>query len=284
MILAASCKLLLWSLFALSMERDSLWFHRALNFSICLHLSAYIQGFDRPVSFHTEVSPEAERWLFCCNCSAGAWQPGQADIEKQITFPVIPVAEKAAAASFEEALVPVILGHLRLFAEGGYVLQQMVKFSKFGADPAGRVRNDPRLGGLGTYLKQFDQFCASKAKLAKLMAELPETSDKQTLVGLDIPNLAAFQITADMLSAIRSVLEGWHKEATSSRARLSDITNDKHLPGTSWKEELSDKADFKTVQTHVAIKMDDDMSALPEAIKTLQEVASHGDIHVSESF
>ncbi|CAE7242138.1 unnamed protein product [Symbiodinium sp. KB8] len=199
----------------------------------------------------------------------------EADIEKQITFPVIPVAEKAAAASFEEALVPVILGHLRLFAEGGYVLQQMVKFSKFGADPAGRVRNDPRLGGLGTYLKQFDQFCASKAKLAKLMAELPETSDKQTLVGLDIPNLAAFQITADMLSAIRSVLEGWHKEATSSRARLSDITNDKHLPGTSWKEELSDKADFKTVQTHVAIKMDDDMSALPEAIKTLQEVVNN---------
>ena len=54
---------------------------------------------------------------------------------------------------------------------------------------------------------------------------------------------------------------------------MSNVTHDKHLEASSWKDGLKPDASFKDVQIYVTTQLDDDQTDLEPTLKGLQEAS-----------
>ncbi|CAE7519456.1 unnamed protein product, partial [Symbiodinium necroappetens] len=92
-------------------------------------------------------------------------------------------------------------------------------------------------------------------------------------------DLPAFRVPDDVIEALSATADGLKARADVLLEKLSDITHDKHLPGTSWKENLSAKATVAEIQLAAGVHLDNDVSGLPALLSELIEAEYAGAVH-----
>ena len=73
------------------------------------------------------------------------------------------------------------------------------------------------------------------------------------------------------MEAISEAVSSAANAAEEALTKLSDITNDKHLPETSWKGCLQNDCSLTALQNCVAANLDFDVTGLEPALEKLKE-------------
>ena len=193
---------------------------------------------------------------------------------KRLSFPLFVSLDKACELAFTEASLGAVKLQIQYMQDGCHSLKQLDKFRKLGSDTATRLKNDVRHATLLAYLKQLEGLNITKDKAAKAMAAL-EHSDNVIYGKLrDISLcdlLRPFSVPEDMAEAISEAVSSTANAAEEALTKLSDITNDKHLPDTSWKGCLQKDCSLTALQNCVAANLDFDVTGLEPALEKLKE-------------
>ena len=111
-----------------------------------------------------------------------------------------------------------------------------------------------------------------------------ENEDKIRFVALSMEELPAFRVPDDVIEALSATADELKARADVLLEKLSDITHDKHLPGTSWKENLSAKATVAEIQLAAGVHLDNDVSGLPALLSELIEAEYAGAVTLTRLY
>ena len=196
---------------------------------------------------------------------------------QRLSFNVLQFLDKMCQACFEGIVLEAVRLQVLYMSEGCHVLKQAEKYRKLGSDVPGRFRNDVKSGCMMAYLKVVEQLAATQTKSIKALqavaAAEQHAEDYQRLQEIDFCKVGPFQVPDDMAQGILYSVKDMEGQAKATLDRLSNVTQDKHLPDSSWREDLKHDASFKDVQLYVATKLDDGQTDLEATLKTLKEAS-----------
>ena len=215
--------------------------------------------------------------LAACFCFLYDIGSVQAANMQRLSFNLLQFLDKICLATFEGILLDAVRLQVLYMTEGCHVLKQVHKYRKLGSDVPGRFRNDIKSACLMAYLKVFEQLAATQTKSRKALQAVAEAEehaeDYQRLQEIDFCSVDPFQVPEDMAQGIVFTVKDMEGHANASLDRLSNVTHDKHLEASSWKDGLKPDASFKDVQIYVTTQLDDDQTDLEPTLKGLQEAS-----------
>ncbi|CAE7197685.1 unnamed protein product [Symbiodinium sp. CCMP2592] len=194
---------------------------------------------------------------------------------------VIPSLKKAMSKCLQGDVAKALQQWIGLLPEALSCAKQLEKFRKLGQNTEARLATDSKGNALTTLVKQYETFHTAQVQARKnIDAISDEDEQKIRFVALGIQDLPVFKIADDAIAALSAKADELKQQANDFTEKVSDMTHDKHLPETSWKQSLSDTSTLADVQTAATLHMDNDVSGLEKVLKQLIEVSV---IRISQS-
>ncbi|OLP73962.1 hypothetical protein AK812_SmicGene46642 [Symbiodinium microadriaticum] len=201
----------------------------------------------------------------------------QASNLKRVPYQIFSILDGFGQIAFVDLVSGCLKFQMQYMQDGLHLLKQAEKFRKLGSDPAGRLKNDVRWGGLVAYLKQSEGLRAVQQKATKALENLATADPTQhakikelCFSDLDRP----FQMPEDIKEAIVLAMKEMQKNAEELIDKVGDITHDLHIPKFRWTKDLKHDATVETVKMCISSTLDFDVSPLEPTLQSLKEVNS----------